>query len=151
MQKKQTNCKHTPEPRYKKGDYIWLSLRNISTARPNKKLDWKNAKYRIQKVVNPLVMELDTPPGIYNRFHVSLLHPASNNPFPSQGTDDERPPPIVGEDSEEEYSVESILRTRQKRALVKWTGYAKPTWEPIRYIEDTEAYERFLQDQDKPW
>lgn len=144
-QEEYTNRKRSPEPRYKEGDYVWLALKNISTARPNKKLDWKNAKYKVTKVVNPLVMELDTPPGIYNRFHVSLLHPASNNPFPSQVTDDERPPPIVDEGGDEEWGVEKILRVTKQRALVKWIGYAKPTWEPIQYVKDTEAYEKFLQ------
>ena len=147
LQEGNANRRRTPEPRYKEGDYVWLSLKNITTARPNKTLDWKNAKYRIQKVVNSLVMELDTPPGIHNRFHVSLLHPASENAFPSQVTDDQRPPPIVNEEGEEEWSVEKIIRTTNTRALVKWTGYAKPTWEPLRYIEDTEAYDKFLQGQ----
>ena len=39
------------------------------------------------------------------------------------------------------------MKTTRKCTLVKWTGYAKPTWEPIQYIEDTEAYDKFLHRQ----
>ncbi|KAI0993158.1 hypothetical protein K3495_g15026, partial [Podosphaera aphanis] len=52
---------------------------------------------------------------------------------------------------EPEYEVESILRARTKargrgkfrQALVKWVGWADPTWKPIEYVEDTKALKEF--------
>ena len=57
------------------------------------------------------------------------------------------------EDGEEEYEVKEILRARIRRfgrgsrreVLVKWTGYTKPTWEPLASLEDIivlDAFER---------
>ena len=37
LQEENADRRRTPEPRYKEGDYVWLSLKNITTARPNKK------------------------------------------------------------------------------------------------------------------
>ena len=53
--------------------------------------------------------------------------------------------------NEPEYEVESILRARTVRrgrgtyrqALVKWTGWIYLTREPVDYIKDTEALNRF--------
>ena len=30
-----------------------------------------------------------------------------------------------------------------RQALVKWTGWAEPTWEPVEYVADTEALKIF--------
>ena len=132
---------------YKVGDFVWLSLKNFKPTRPCKKLDWKNAKFKVTKKISALVYELDVPPGIYNRFHVSLLRPAATDPFPSQPTDDTRPPPLFVEDGgEENWEVEEIIRTRgdkRKQVLVKWTGYAKPTWEPLGNVQHTVAYRQY--------
>jgi hypothetical protein len=80
---------------------------------------------------------LNTPPGIHNVFHTSLLHPVATDPLPSQIQDDIQPAPIII-DSEEEYEIEEILNNRIKRGrgrngplkrqfLYKWTGYATPS------------------------
>ena len=60
-------------------------------------------------------------------------------------------PVIVGDD--EEYQVEEILDERtirrgrgsQPQVLVKWTGYAEPTWEPRSALEDTAALDSYEQ------
>lgn len=83
IQEEYANKGRAPNPAYKEGDFVWLSLRNVHTNRPNKKLDWKQAKYRITKKVSPLVFELNVPSRIYNQFHVSLLRPTASDPFPS--------------------------------------------------------------------
>jgi len=52
---------------------------------------------------------------------------------------------------EDEYEVEEILRERvirrrggpKKKYLVKWLGYAKPTWEPASALEETVALENW--------
>lgn len=100
---------------------------------------------------------LDTPPGIHNVFHVDLLRPAAIDPFPSQVLDDPQPPAIQVDDTEE-WLVERILDERQKKLpkrgsrtrheyLVKWTGYAMPTWEPAVALAGTAALDVYLRDR----
>ena len=56
-------------------------------------------------------------------------------------------------DSEREFEIEVILNVRRRRrgrrsrmeALVKWTGYPEPSWEPLSELQDVSAlddYER---------
>lgn len=58
-----------------------------------------------------------------------------------RGSDDD------GRGEDEEWQVEEILKAKKVRGktelLVKWTGYAKPTWEPLSNFEETEALDRF--------
>jgi hypothetical protein len=141
-------------PQFREGDKVWLNLRNVRTTRPSKKLDWKNAKYTVTEVIGSHSYRLNTPTGIHNVFHSDLLRTASTDPLDSQVTDDSQPGPMmVG--NEEEYEIERILKDRtvrkgrgsQKQYLVKWTGYAEPTWEPASALQDVAAldtYERSL-------
>ena len=131
---------------FKVGDKVWLSLQNIKTDHTNKKLDWKNAKYTIIEVIGSYSYRLDTPPGIHNVFHSKLLRLAATDPLLSQTSDDAQPPAYIVDD-QEEYDVEEILRTtkvrrgrgHQYKVLVKWKGYARPTWEPLSALADTAA------------
>ena len=34
-------------------------------------------------------------------------------------------------------------RGKTRQLLVKWTGYAKPTWEPLSALQDTTALDIF--------
>ena len=63
---------------------MWLNLKNITTDRPCKKLDWKNAKYTVLEVISSHSYRLDIPPGIYDVFHASLLKCAAADPFLNQ-------------------------------------------------------------------
>jgi hypothetical protein len=73
------------------------------------------------------------------------------NPLPSQQQDDAQPPAIIADDGHAEWGVEEILRARsrrwgrgyQRQVLVKWKGYALPTWEPLRAMEETAALDEF--------
>ncbi len=150
-QQASANKNRKPAPVYKEKDKVWLDLRNVRTSRSSKKLDWLHAKYTVTKVVSPHSVQLDVPSGIHPTFHVDLLRPAAEDPFPSQQTDDSQPPPvIIGEDAE--WLIEEILCARWKKVqgghvrrevLVKWAGYAEHSWEPLREYWDTEALDRF--------
>ena len=151
-----TNRYRQQASQFKIGDKVWLSLKNVRTDRTSKKLDWKNAKFTILEAIGSHSYRLNTPPGIHNVFHSELLRIASTDPLTSQTTDDTQPDPVLVGD-EEEYEVEKILkerivrqgRGRKKQYLVKWTGYAKPTWEPASAIEDTTALEAYEQQRDR--
>jgi hypothetical protein len=151
QQEEFANRHRQPAVSFRVGDKVWLNLKNIKTDRPSKKLDDKNAKFTVIEVINSHAYRLDTPPGIDNVFHVSLLRPAGTDPLPSQIITETQPPAIVSEDGEEEYEVEEILRARTRKVgrgsrrevLVKWTGYTRPTWEPLASLEDTVALDVF--------
>lgn len=134
-----------PAEQFHVGDKVWLRLHNIVTDRPCKKLDWKNAKYTVTKLIGSHAIQLDTPPGIHNVFHVMLVRRAADNPLPSQVIHEPQPPAVLQNDSPEEYNVEAILdhkkgRGKKLKLLVKWEGYTKPTWEPAEEFTETEAY-----------
>ena len=87
--------------------------------------------------------------GIYPRFHVDLLQRAATDPLPSQRRDDTQPPPLF----DQEYAVDEVLWARTRRigrgirreVLVRWSGYAEPTWEPRDALDDTAALALFEQ------
>lgn len=149
-QEEAANRTRQQAPQFRVGDKVWLDLRNVRTTRPSKKLDWKNAKYTVTEVVGSHSYRLNTPPGIHNVFHSNLLRTASTDPLDSQVSDDTQPAPVIIGD-EEEYEVEKILKDRtlrrgkgsQKQYLVKWTGYAEPTWEPATALENTAALDAY--------
>ena len=85
-------------------------------------------------------------------FHVSLLEPAANDPYPGQL---QPPPPPVEVDGEEEWLVDDILdariRYRNLQYLVKWTGYDQPAWEDATNVNGLQAVDNFHQAHpDKP-
>jgi hypothetical protein len=99
---------------FRKGDHVWLNLKNIKILQLSKKLFWFNAKYEITEIISSHVMELNIPGHIYPRFHVDLLKRAGNDPFSSQIRDDTQPPSLFI-DGEPEYTVEEIKRARLKK------------------------------------
>lgn len=146
-----SNRDRAPADSFKVGDKVWLNLKNVKTLRPCKKLDWIHGKYTVTRVINSMSYELDTPRGIHNRFHTSLLRRAGTDPLPSQIQDNTQPPPIVTEQGDEEYGIEAILAARWRRrgrqqtreVLVKWVGYVDPTWEPLSELQQTTALDAF--------
>jgi hypothetical protein len=154
-QEQQANRLRNVAPAYQVGDKVYLSLRNIRTSKPSKKLDDRAAKYTVIEVVGPASYRLNTPPRVHNVFHVDLLRPAADDPLPSQVLDDSQPPAILV-NNEEEWLVDGILKERQRKLpgkgkrtrleyLVKWQGYATPTWEPATALDGTTALETYLQ------
>ena len=115
--KSSANRRRRPYPRYLVDDKVWLNAKNLNTARPSVKLDDHNiGPFRVKKVFdNPLVIQLELPETIkvHPVFHASLLQYIANNPLPGQ----RQPPrePIVAEDSEREWFVDSILNSKLDR------------------------------------
>ena len=85
-----------------------MSLENIATDRPSKKLDAKYAKYTVTEVINSHNYRLDTLPGIYSVFHTRLLKPAQTNPLPGQILHEPQPSALQIDD-DDEYEVDEIL------------------------------------------
>ena len=80
---------------------MWLNLKNVTTDRPCKKLDWKNGNYTVLEVISNHSYRLDTPPRIYDIFHINLLKRTADYPFPSQRRGDFRPTIIMVDEEEE--------------------------------------------------
>ena len=146
-QEKATNRGRIQAPAYRVGDKVWLSLENIATDRPSKKLDAKYAKYTVTEIVSSHSYRLDTPPGIHDVFHTRLLKPATTSPLPGQVIHEPQPPALRIDD-DDEYEVDEILAQKPARGgkqqyLVKWTGYARPTWTQASAMEDTLALDQW--------
>ena len=141
-QEEATNRHRQQAYNFKVRDKVWLNLKNVRTDRPTKKLDAKHAKFTVTEVIGSHSYRLDTPSGIHNVFHSNLLRPASYDPLPSQVQTDAQPGPQLVQ-TDLEYEVEKILQEklvrRKRKFLVKWTGYARPTWEPEDALSETAA------------
>ncbi|KAL2887408.1 retrovirus polyprotein [Ceratocystis lukuohia] len=132
---RQANKHRTAAPMSRLGQEVWLKLKNMKLGRPNHKLDWLNAKYKVMKQIAPMVYELDVPKGIHPTFHVDLLRPAREDPWPGQNEDSDKTTPLFNEKGEEVWLVDEILCAygkRKKRVVwIKWKGFETPTCEPI--------------------
>lgn len=149
------NKVRAPSELFKVGDRVWLKMANIKTTQLSKKLGWVHAKYTVTRVVSSHAVELNVPQGIHPVFNCEDIRLCASDPLPSQVQDDTQPPPIIPDDFEEgddpSYLVEEIVRARTtgrgrgrfRQALVKWVGYAELSWEPVEYVEETEALERY--------
>ena len=139
----QANRHRYPARRFLPGQYVWLDARTIRTARPQKKLDWKNlGPFKVIKAVSPYAYRLDLPKSMKNHpvFYVNRLRPADIKPLPGQRPD---LPPHVEVNGEKEWEVEEILDSYyEKRGrgrgrlkyVVRWVGYDEPTTEPAEYL-----------------
>ena len=112
----------------KEGDRVWLEAKNLTIA-GNKKLSPKRyGPFTIAKKISPVAFKLDLPPTmkIHDVFHIDLLLPYKETE--AYGKLLTRPPPVI-DNGEEEYEVESILKSRlygsrrQLQYLVHWRGY----------------------------
>ncbi|KAI0993448.1 hypothetical protein K3495_g14736, partial [Podosphaera aphanis] len=148
QQEQAANAHRKPAPNYKIGDLVFLSAKNIRTARKSQKLDWKKlGPFPIKKVISPSAYRLSLPKSmkIHPVFHVSLLYPAPCDPVAGQI---QLPPPPVIVNEEEEYTVEEIYDSRITKMnglqyLVKWMNDNDTTWEPAVNLDDTIAVEVF--------
>jgi transposase InsO family protein len=148
------NEHRTQAPEYQVGDKVWLSMKDIKTKRPSKKLDWKfTGPYVVEGKVGSHAYRLTLPTSakIHNVFHVARLEP-----FKEGAIEDVEPPKALEVDGQEEYEVEEIVKERTvgkgRRArveyLVRWRGYEgtgdEVSWLPASEVEELEALDVYL-------
>ncbi|KAI0996428.1 hypothetical protein K3495_g11753 [Podosphaera aphanis] len=144
QQEESASKNRSPAPAYRVGDLVFLSTRNITTARPSKKLDVKFiGPCKISKVINSHAYKLDLPfenKTIYDVFHTSLLRPSPSDPLPGQT---QAPQQAIGLDAEgnELWAIDQILDSKQTKRdgfcyLIQWRGSENQgnTWEPLRNV-----------------
>jgi len=136
------DAKRNETSEYQPGDEFFLSLENVRTLRPSKKLDIRNAgPYTVTDRVGSHAYRLRLPETmrIHNVFHVSLLRPYHAPTYPGQAT--AVPGPVeIDSEGEEQFAVANIInsrnnaRTGRLQYLVEWLGYEgtdeHTTWEP---------------------
>ena len=123
--------RHRSEVSYEVGDMVFLSSRNIITARPSKKLDDKMlGPFKIAaKIGYSYHLELLASMRIHNVFYLSLLRKAATDPLPGQRV---APPGPIVVNEEEEQELDDILdarqtgRNRRLQFRVRWKNEERP-------------------------
>ena len=103
--------------------------------------------YPVKRVFkNPLVIELELPESmkVHPVFHASLLSHAAQDPLPGQRQ--EPRDPVIAENGERSWYVNSILNSKLDRRFnppllkyfVNWEGY-NPTWEPFHLLDNCQS------------
>ena len=139
---------------YKPGDRVWISAKNITSARPTDKLEHQRyGPFKILKIIGASAYKVDIPKSwkskrVHDVFNQSYLRPYVAPFFKNQVVDDPPPPEIIEREdgAEIEYDVEKILdskvtgrkpHTKKLQYLVKWEGYGleDASWEPVEGLE----------------
>lgn len=140
--------RHRIDHEFQVGDLVWLSTRYLSSRRPSRKLDYRRiGPYPILERIGRVAYKLQLPHDlkIHPVFHISLLEPATANPFPNRIAP---PPAPIDIEADLEYEVEEVLDSRRRgrgiQYLILWKGYpiSDSTWEPpdnVRNAQDLVA------------
>jgi hypothetical protein len=136
---------------FRRGELVLLRTKHLRVDRPSKKLANPLAgPFKIDRPVGRVAYRLDLPATwkVHPVFHVSMLEEYHTTTRSSIHAPQAR----TLEDNREEFEVEAILDSRWNRRrlqyLVKWVGYAKPTWEPDTNLDGaTELVIEFHQQQ----
>ena len=104
-------------PSFAVGDHVWLTRKNIKTSRPSQKLDVKRfGLFEIQEVVGEsklaFKLKLLRHMRIHSVFHISLLEPYHDNPFPGRI---QLVPSLIVMNDEFEYVVNEVLDLKIER------------------------------------
>ena len=136
-QKHFADKKRSQQPKYKIGDLVMLSTKNLRMDRPSKKLsEQRIGPFPIiaQKNETSFQLKLPTHFRIHDTFHVSLLTPYKQNTFKDRI---KSPPNPVKLQGYTEYEVDAIVDSRyyyrKLQYLIDWRGYGPDdrTWEPL--------------------
>ena len=126
--------KHRKPVHYDEGDKVWLSSKNITTARPSKKLDDKMLGPYPIIAKHGTSYKLKLPEGmkVHDVFHPNLLRKDPQDPLPGQISDGPRP---VETPEGDEWLVDDILDSRhygsnnRLQYKVKWHDLDRdPAW-----------------------
>jgi len=140
---------------FKKGDLVFLSLKDVQTQRPSQTLDYRNmGPLKVIETIGETSYRLELPPTCkrHDVYHVSLLSKCPTSTVINRTIP---PPPTVIIDSYEEHVVEAILDSRRyyetKQYLTSWKGLGpeRNTWQDVSTVEDCEALELFIQQYPK--
>ena len=130
---------------FEPGQLVLLNTKHLrkSVKGPRKLLPRWVGPYRIVRMVGTVAAQLHLPPAmrVHHTFHVSLLRLYRTSPDSPENAE---PGPVAWLKDEPFYTVESILRYRQRTVgrgrrkrrvreyLVKWLGYSDEhnSWEP---------------------
>lgn len=126
------NRKHTAGPLFEVGDHVLLSMENMKTTRPSKKLDYRHAgPFRVLAKISDYAYQLDIPADWhrFDIFPVSLLRPYTPPLYPHQTT---TPSPLATLDNDAStiplYRIATFLNSRNNsdsgklEYLVEWEG-----------------------------
>ena len=105
----------------KKGDEIWLNIRNIKTKVPSKKLNSKwESPFKVLKKVEKVDFKLDLP-GIIKQhpvFHTSLLSKNPADPLPKQAHP--KPEPVkMNDNDDEEYEINDVIDVKTTKGMIR--------------------------------
>ena len=136
------NLCYQKQPALKPGDMVMVSMKNMASRRPSKKLDHRSlgpVKVLRLEAVGKRAFKVKLPPLALNHlvFHVSELETYRQSTI--KGRHHWQPtPPSVKIEGETNYVVELIGKSRENKRrkrmqyLVFWEGYPpeEATWEP---------------------
>jgi hypothetical protein len=126
------NWKRKAGPKYKIGEKVMITSRDLKTTRPTQKLANRNySPFTIQEIIGQSAYKLNIPTSwvnIHNVFNKSVLKRWIDPKFPSQMEEIAKPPAIII-DGNEEWEVKFIIKSQQSgqwkklQYIVKWKGY----------------------------
>ena len=139
-QKRFINVHRIHDFKYVVKNKVWLNIRNMKIKRSSKKLENKNDKSFIVKVIHEFhvyKLKLFTNWIIHFVFYILLLRLNSNDLFSNQISFESLSDHIDSK-SNEYWKIKNILvietRANRLKVLIKWTEYEKPQWELMKDI-----------------
>ena len=129
------NCHHQESPQLHVSDKVWLTIeKQYSTGRLNQKLNYKNQKYTVMKVIS-LYTVCFSIEDVYSMFHVDWLCLAADNALSSQPQLNDQSAPIYM-NSKKEWYINMIITEEFcchdydviKWFQIKYTDYIVLKW-----------------------
>jgi hypothetical protein len=109
------NRKRRAGPKYKIGEKVMITSKDLKTMRPMQKLANRNyGLFAIQEIIGQSAYKLDIPTSwvnVHNVFNKSVLKRWINPKFPFQMEEIAKPPAIII-DGNEEWEVEFIIKSQ---------------------------------------
>ena len=138
------NSNRREDSNFEEGDLVMVSMRNITTTRPSKKLDIKySGPFKIVKKISPGAFRVELPASMkcHNVFNISSLQAFRAPTMEGQVYDP--PGPVEVDDSGEIWGVKRVVSSQwyrnQLQYLVEWEGFSgtseETSWEPAKNLE----------------